>query len=202
MYNKSHKINLSGPFGHFVWRYPNHSYLRAWTIETSSLPTDSSRPLLKQIEIFFLVYWLYISTVRTFLYIRSSYWDTSSGFRLLGQIPAPEIITIHSKYFSVSESILILIQQLLSSLSTLAFNTYCSPRNSSRDNLFWDLSWASLWQQNRSITTCSTYRTKYFSQYEQRVGRSKGVVRSKFYRLRKQLSFWFSYKRSTFEWTF
>ena len=28
------------------------SYLRAQTIETSSLPTDSSRPLFKQIEIF------------------------------------------------------------------------------------------------------------------------------------------------------
>ena len=32
-------------------------YLQAQTIETSSLPTDSSRPLFKQIEIF--LYWLY-----------------------------------------------------------------------------------------------------------------------------------------------
>jgi len=30
------------------------SYLRAWTIETLSLPNDSMRPLIKQIE-----YWLY-----------------------------------------------------------------------------------------------------------------------------------------------
>ena len=44
------------------------SYLRAQTIETSSLPTDSSRPLFKQIEIFStLMVWLYISTVSTFL---------------------------------------------------------------------------------------------------------------------------------------
>ena len=28
------------------------SYLRAQTIETSSFPTDSSRPLFKQVEIF------------------------------------------------------------------------------------------------------------------------------------------------------
>ena len=31
------------------------SYLRAQTIETSSLPTNSSRPLFKQIEIFFYI---------------------------------------------------------------------------------------------------------------------------------------------------
>jgi len=30
--------------------------MRSWTIETSSLPEDSMRPLIKQIEIFFLVY--------------------------------------------------------------------------------------------------------------------------------------------------
>ena len=42
------------------------SYLRTRTIETSSLPSDSMRPLFKQIEIF-LSYLLYISTVNTFL---------------------------------------------------------------------------------------------------------------------------------------
>ena len=47
-------------------------YLRARTIETSSLPTNSSWPLFKQIEIFFLIYWLYISTISTFLHIRAS----------------------------------------------------------------------------------------------------------------------------------
>ena len=38
--------------------------MRLQTIETSSLPIDSSRPLFKH---FFLAYWLYISTVSTFL---------------------------------------------------------------------------------------------------------------------------------------
>ena len=48
------------------------SYLRAQTIETSSLPTDSSRPLFKQIEIF-SIYRLHICTVSTVLNIRASY---------------------------------------------------------------------------------------------------------------------------------
>ena len=48
------------------------SYLRAQTIETSSLPTDSSRPQFQQTR-FFLVYWLYIWTVSTVLNIRASY---------------------------------------------------------------------------------------------------------------------------------
>ena len=49
------------------------SYLRAQTIETSSLPTDSSQPLFKHIEIFsLLTVWLYISTASTFLDIRAS----------------------------------------------------------------------------------------------------------------------------------
>ena len=56
------------------------SYLRTQTIETSSLSTDSSRPLLKQIEIFsILTVCLYISTVSTFLSIRASYESASSG---------------------------------------------------------------------------------------------------------------------------
>ena len=68
------------------------SYLRAQKIETSSLPTDSLRPLFKQIEIFsILTVWLCISTVSTFLNIRTSYWSASSGFRLPGEIPAGAI---------------------------------------------------------------------------------------------------------------
>ena len=45
---------ISGPFGIFcVLRHPlTISYLRAQTIVTSSLPTGSSRPLFKQIDIF------------------------------------------------------------------------------------------------------------------------------------------------------
>ena len=70
------------------------SYLQAQTIETSSLPTDSSWPLFKQIEIFsILTVWLYISTVSTFLNIRASYYSASSGFCLLGEIPAGVIKT-------------------------------------------------------------------------------------------------------------
>ena len=73
LHNKCHKIYLSGPFGIFcLYVTLTISYLRAQTIETSSLPTDSSRPLFKQIKIF-QAYWLYISTVGTFLNIRASY---------------------------------------------------------------------------------------------------------------------------------
>ena len=53
LHNKCHKIYLSGPLGIFcLYVILTISYLRAQTIETSSLPTDSSRPLFKQIEIF------------------------------------------------------------------------------------------------------------------------------------------------------
>ena len=47
----------SGPFGIFyVLRHSiTISYLRAQTIETSSLPTDSSRPLFKQRETFLYI---------------------------------------------------------------------------------------------------------------------------------------------------
>ena len=64
LHNKCHKIYLSGPFGIFcLYVILTISYLRAQTIETSSLPTDSSRPLFKQIEIFsILTEWLFIST--------------------------------------------------------------------------------------------------------------------------------------------
>ena len=37
------------------------SYLRAQTIETSSLPTDSSRPLFKQIKIFSSILTVYLN---------------------------------------------------------------------------------------------------------------------------------------------
>ena len=53
--------NVTCSFG-FVFFYVilTISYLRAQTIETSSLPTDSSRPLFKQIEIFsIMTEWLY-----------------------------------------------------------------------------------------------------------------------------------------------
>ena len=81
---------VSGPFGFFcVLGHPNHFVLAGATIEKSSLLTDSSRPLFKQIEIFsMLTVWLYISTVSTFLKIRASNKSASSGFRLLGEIPA------------------------------------------------------------------------------------------------------------------
>ena len=61
MHNECHKIYLSGPFGIFCLNVIlTISYLRAQTIETSSLPTDSSRPLFKQIEIF-SIWWAPVS---------------------------------------------------------------------------------------------------------------------------------------------
>ena len=63
----------SGPFGIFyVLRHSiTISYLRAQTIETSSLPTDSSRPLFKQIEFFSILTVLVIvdTTAAPALYI-------------------------------------------------------------------------------------------------------------------------------------
>ena len=41
---------------------------------------------------FFLPYWLYFSTVSSFLNIRASYYSASSGFRPEGEIPAEAII--------------------------------------------------------------------------------------------------------------
>ena len=53
LHNNCHKIYLSGPFAIFcLYVILTISYLRAQTVETSSLPTDSSRPLFEQIEIF------------------------------------------------------------------------------------------------------------------------------------------------------
>ena len=49
---KCHKIYLSGTLGIFrLYVILTISYLRAQTIETSLLPTDSLQPLFKQIEI-------------------------------------------------------------------------------------------------------------------------------------------------------
>ena len=65
LHNKCHKIYLSGPLRMFcLYVILTISYLWVQTIETSSLPTDSSQPLFKQIEIFsILTVWLYISAV-------------------------------------------------------------------------------------------------------------------------------------------
>ena len=60
--DKCHKIYLSGPFGIFrLYVILTISYLRAKTIETSSLPTDSSRPLFEQIEIFSSILTVYLN---------------------------------------------------------------------------------------------------------------------------------------------
>ena len=76
------------------WNPESKTVMDSLTLGESSLPTDSSRPLFKQIENFsILTVWLYISTVSTFLNIRSSYLSASSGFRLLGEIPAGAIIS-------------------------------------------------------------------------------------------------------------
>ena len=100
------KIYLSGPFWIFcLYVILTISYLRAQTIETSSLPTDSSRPSSSKSR-FFLVYWLYIWTVSTVLNIRASYQGASSGFRLspLGEIPAGAIIRHGGSGHEVQES--------------------------------------------------------------------------------------------------
>ena len=53
---------LSGPFGIFCpYVILAISYLRARTIETSSLPTDSSWPLFKQIEVFSAILTVYFN---------------------------------------------------------------------------------------------------------------------------------------------
>ena len=58
LHNKCHKIYPSSPFGIFcLYVILTISYLRVQTIETSSLPTDSLRPLSKQI-IYIYIYHL------------------------------------------------------------------------------------------------------------------------------------------------
>ena len=70
---------LSSPSGMFcLYVILTISYLRAQTIETSLLTTDSSRPLFKQIVFFFYIDCMtqYISTVSTFSNIRA-FWAKS-----------------------------------------------------------------------------------------------------------------------------
>ena len=56
-----HKLSET-PFGIFsIYVILTISYLRAQTIETSSLPTDSSRPLFEQIEIFSSILTAYLN---------------------------------------------------------------------------------------------------------------------------------------------
>ena len=77
-----HKLSET-PFGIFsIYVILTISYLRAQTIETSSLPTDSSRPLFEEIEIFSSILTAYLNCKCTVLNIRASYWGASSGFRL------------------------------------------------------------------------------------------------------------------------
>ena len=55
-------IYISGPLGIFcLYVILTISYLPTQTIETSSLPTDSSRPLFKQIEIFSSIVTVYFN---------------------------------------------------------------------------------------------------------------------------------------------
>ena len=75
LHNKCHKIYLSGPFRIFcLYVILTISYLRMQTILTSSLPTDSSRPLFKQINMFSGILTVYFNKiiVSTFLDIRAS----------------------------------------------------------------------------------------------------------------------------------
>ena len=69
------------------------SYLRAWTIKTSSLPNNSMRPLSRFFSGILTVFFL---TVSTFLKIPANYWSASLGFHLLGEIPAGAITSLGS----------------------------------------------------------------------------------------------------------
>ena len=52
LYNKCHKINLSGPFGPVLFYVIlTFCYLQACTIETSSLPNDSMQPQLRSLSL-------------------------------------------------------------------------------------------------------------------------------------------------------
>ena len=69
LYNKCHKINLSSPFADFLFYIsPTISYLWVWTIETSSLPNYSMRPL--QIKIFSGIQTVYFNCKYFSLYTR------------------------------------------------------------------------------------------------------------------------------------
>ena len=71
-----HKIYPSGPYRilclFFFSVIITNSYLRARTIQTSSLPNDSSRHLFKQIEIFSAILTVYFSYKYLPLYTRAT----------------------------------------------------------------------------------------------------------------------------------
>ena len=85
---------VSCSFGIFcVLRHPNHFVLAGANNTNVIITYRFLAAPVQAIEIFsILTVWLYISTVSTFLNIRASYWRASSGFRLLGEIPAGVII--------------------------------------------------------------------------------------------------------------
>ena len=68
-------------------RHPNHFVFGAQTIETSSLPTDSSRPLFEQIETFSSILTVYLNCKYCPLYTRQLL-GCLHGISPLGEIPA------------------------------------------------------------------------------------------------------------------
>ena len=87
-YTNSH---AETPFGIFsIYVILTISYLGAQTIETSSLPTDSSRPLFEQIEIFSSILTAYLNCKYCPLYT-CELLGYLLGISPLGEIPAGAI---------------------------------------------------------------------------------------------------------------
>ena len=76
-----HKLLRNSLWDFLIYVILTISYLRAQTIETTPIPTDSSRPLFEQIEIFPTIPTAY-SNCKSCPNIRASYWGASSGFHL------------------------------------------------------------------------------------------------------------------------
>ena len=122
-------------------RHPNHFVL---------VGTDSSRPPFEQIEMFsILTVWLYISTVSTFLNIRASSKSASSGFRLLGEIPAgaimvdteTQIATRLKCYVSRFFLCFLVVFLRLKGISCLPFSTSQSLKISLLTQFFYTVIW-------------------------------------------------------------
>ena len=93
LYDKCHKINLSGPFrDNLFYVTLTTSYLRAWTREMSSTPNNSMQLLIKQIRSFSGIQIVYFNCKYALFYIytratRMPPWDSPSERKSLrGQL--------------------------------------------------------------------------------------------------------------------
>ena len=119
---------LGDPFGFFIL---TTSYLRAQTIETSSLPNDSMRTLFKQIKIFF--FWhtdcIFQLLALFLIYVRATSLECLLGISPSGRNPYGQLLNILQ---NLSKSLL--SQRCVPLKIVLAYRPVaCSTRSDSRE---------------------------------------------------------------------